>query len=387
MVGVVTVTLAVLVLTSLDACSSSPTPVGTPEPEIAVNEGGFSFQLPVGFGAKVDASQATIISDDNEIEIRLNGKSVCDIKSVEDMTDRFLVELPGVLMYLEGHGFEVGESYSTVIGARQGWAANVSGWLGSQQVSGRAAMIAPNNSQLLFALATAKAHRWTTAGEEAFNGILGSIAFFEPVNPSSFIPCFIHHTPPELSVDFSAFSGADLADLGCHAIRRPSDLFGGLEPSYPIAECDTRDSEDGYLYFVGEDRGSRGFYVIFRDGEFVPVRTAETFQEVFAPVETPEEALSYVLALTYSDRSPRAHYGFELDSSYSYFVDTIEDTYVERVEDGYIVHLFDYENRMCGGTGRQWVQTLAVDLRVTFQGNITQVSNTPVYQIPSLCLY
>lgn len=67
-------------------------------------------------------------------------------------------------------------------------------------------------------------------------------------------PQFINHPQPNLSVTFDVFndvgcpkgeygfrscnSDSPLASLGCNEIRKPSDLIGGLLPSYPITVCE-----------------------------------------------------------------------------------------------------------------------------------------------------
>jgi hypothetical protein len=93
------------------------------------------------------------------------------------------------------------------------------------------------------------------------------------------------------------------------------------------------------------------------------------------------------LFLTYGGLG--AYYGLELNPRYNYFVDTVEDTYVERWTDGYLVHLFDYEWPFCGSRGQHLVETWAVDLHVTFQGYLQEVSEVTVYEIPfgKGCLY
>jgi len=291
-----------------------------------------------------------------------------------------------------------------VVGATQGWAADLEAKSEGYQMSGRALLVAPNSSQVLFALATTKAHRWETEGLEALDAIVDSIAFFEPQNPSAFIPCFVHHTPPDLSLDVSAFEDVScpqneygyrvcdkespLYALGCRKLVNPSNLLGALEPPYPIIRCALAEATEceytalagGYQYKAdgdcfyrvgGMDAWSVG-YVVFREGAFTLLTTEEAFRALFAPIESADEALSYVLAVTGLDAS------YDLAGlRYTYFVDTIEDTHVERVQDGYLVYLFHQGHFGCGEH-----PTSSVVLHVTAQGQIEQVRTEKLFKDP-----
>ena len=203
---------------------------------------------------------------------------------------------------------------------------------------------------------------------------------------------FINHPSPELPADLEVFDeaagcplneygtrlcGGDspLMKFGCAWISEPPEFTGGLDPAYPLATCHVRDNqmnaetsveiENGlYLY---ETVGILHAYirlVIYKDGEFAVIRTAEEFREMYAPITTPEEALSYVLALTqYS-----AYYGLKYEDNYEYLVERIEDAHVNRTWNGYRLHLFDYE---LFGCGEHWTSAVVVD--VSRQGVIEEI--------------
>lgn len=230
------------------------------------------------------------------------------------------------------------------------------------------------------------------------------------LTPTAAFPRFINHTPPELAVDFEAFERecgplgkhgvvtckpetGPLAALECDEISGPpSDLLGALDPAYPIAYCTTRDGEktDGvewvwlgdyayspqgdYFYVAGCMLHGYERYVVFRDTQFVLIETEDEFRGLFAPIETADEALSYVLAVT----GLNAYYGLELDSEYEYFVDVIEDTHVDPVADGYVVHLFQEEICGCGPH-----PTSAVDFHVTPEGFVRQIRLEAIYKDPA----
>lgn len=216
-------------------------------------------------------------------------------------------------------------------------------------------------------------------------------------------PQFINHPAPNLPVVFDEFTnagcpagtsdktcgtGTPLADFGCNEILVPSSLTGGLDPAFPIAVCridlyagsltPTLESEIEEGEFIYHEGGlSRSFirYVIFQDGEFRLLKTEEDFRSIFAPIESTEEALSYVLAL----RRYSAYYGLELDPAVEYEVDTLEDTFVTSESDGYLLHLYYYQ---LFGCGPHW--TLAIDVHVSFDGVIEEVSQTQVFRDPNL---
>lgn len=214
-------------------------------------------------------------------------------------------------------------------------------------------------------------------------------------------PKFINHPQPELTVDVSVFEDAGclredwklicsedspLADfLGCDSITVPSHLMGGLDPAYPIVKCNYESymHYDGEGYYPVEDEGfvysSGGLYqvyiryVIYKDGEFVLIKTVDEMQSTFAPITSPTEALSYALA----SNNFFAYYDLEYDSDLRYLVNVVEDTYVEEVEDGYLVHLYYYRSYGCGPH-----TTSAVDVLITNQGDIGELVFEGVFENP-----
>jgi hypothetical protein len=218
-------------------------------------------------------------------------------------------------------------------------------------------------------------------------------------------PRFMNHPPPNLSVSFDVFAGAGClkdssgqclsestrAALGCDEIQAPPSLLGGLNPAYPIALCqispdqikaETQVEIDKGLYFfyTGGLFGTYVRYVIFQDGEFRLLKSEEEFRAIYSPLETPEEALSYVLAVT----NLSAYYGLVYNSAYKYEVGTIEDTYVTREPNGYRLHLY-YDAVF--GCGPHW--TSEVEMHVSQEGVLQEISRKPIFRDPNtdeLCL-
>jgi len=217
-------------------------------------------------------------------------------------------------------------------------------------------------------------------------------------------PRVINHDPPILSVSFIKFQevacpldengnlncgeGHPLSALDCDDILYPPSLFGGLDPSYPIAICqidviygnssdETKAEIDAgeYFYYAGGLSGIYIRYVIFRNDEFLLLKSEKEFRDVYAPIESPEEALSYALAVT----NLSASYGIVLDSAYEYETDTIEDTFVTATSDGYDILLYAFAAYGCGP---HW--TSAVLVNVTKEGIIQELSQTNVFRDPNL---
>ncbi len=217
-------------------------------------------------------------------------------------------------------------------------------------------------------------------------------------------PRVINHDPPVLSLSFNKFlevacpldgngylncgEGHPLDALDCDEIFEPSSLLGGLDPSYPIAICqidviygnssdETKTEIDAgeYFYYAGGLSGKYIRYVIFRNDEFHLLKSEKDFRDVFAPIESPEEALSYALAVT----NLTAAYGMVVYSEYEYEVDIIEDTFVTATADGYELLLYAYAAYGCGP---HW--TSAVMVKVSKEGIIQELSRTNVFRDPNL---
>jgi hypothetical protein len=108
-------------------------------------------------------------------------------------------------------------------------------------------------------------------------------------------------------------------------------------------------------------------------------------RELYAPIESEDEALSYALAATgYQARNfttdlPR--HAYPAPGEVDYFVNELEDTHVTKSQEGYRVRLYDYTWCGCGHH-----ETYAMDVLVTASGVISTTKGAPVYQLrPSAC--
>lgn len=214
----------------------------------------------------------------------------------------------------------------------------------------------------------------------------------------------IHHEQPNIETDFSPFQniGCDQKEenekryqckessqlfvIGCDFVENIS-LLGGLTPYYPTALC-TQETQGEFAFAVlppNECVYANGFmttfcnrYVIYKDGDFQLIKTMDEFRAFFAPVDSPNEALSFVLATGWYT----AKYDQAESSEYVYTAKELEDTYVETTTDGYIVHVFYAPPFGCGV-----FETSAVDVNVSRDGKIEEIARYPVYHTKdSICV-
>ncbi|HNB37335.1 MAG TPA: hypothetical protein PK414_14005 [Anaerolineales bacterium] len=204
-------------------------------------------------------------------------------------------------------------------------------------------------------------------------------------------PKITNYPQPDLSLDFSPFQTADpgiFTNLGCDKIDAPSPLLGGLEPAYPIAYCIINftppdgvtteietEIKNGLYFFASGGLFPQYYrYVIYRDGEFVIIKSEEDFKNVYAPIESPNEALSYVLAV----KRAGAYFNIEKVQGYEYEVDALEDTHVVEDGDGYRINLYEYQ---VFGCGPHW--TYLVIVHLSADGTIQEISHDPVFRDPN----
>lgn len=210
----------------------------------------------------------------------------------------------------------------------------------------------------------------------------------------------IDHKMPNVKTDFTPFENAGcksitqdeydcgreslLLEFGCARIVR-QDWLGGLTPNYPIAGCynffeidNGADSPklssecitfDPNMYGVDCNR-----LVIYKDGNFLVIKNLDELRNLFAPIDSPEEALSLALAGT----DNYAEYGLTYNPDYVYYVQELEETYVETLANEYMVHLFHISRISCGP-----FDTVTIDVRVTRDGQMEEVNLTRIYRDPS----
>ncbi len=204
-------------------------------------------------------------------------------------------------------------------------------------------------------------------------------------------PRLIEHKKPELSqIDTTYFE-----DLGCFEeagcstslpqdmgfsimdILEPSEFLGGLDPAVPIAETETFDFQhDPTIPSVYSARCAATFYInylVYLHGEVQVVDSKQDLAQLFAPIESPEEALSFAVAAT----GYKPMYDLESIAGLEIVSKKLEETYVRKIRNGYVVHLFDYFLCHCGP-----FIIRSVDVTVTKDGEVSISDEVDAYHDP-----
>jgi len=189
----------------------------------------------------------------------------------------------------------------------------------------------------------------------------------KPNDKTQITPEFIQHEPPIMPApDISVFlndgcqaddngylkcpPGSPPAALDCTYLRTPDPILGALQPQYPLASCELGydknpiETSDFFIYEEGCLDHRWVQFIIFRGGQYQYLKREADLQGAFAPIESPEEALSYAVAAT--GLKPR----FDLAPSpeYQYEVRQVEETHIERIDDTFTINLFEYKSCGCG---------------------------------------
>jgi len=167
--------------------------------------------------------------------------------------------------------------------------------------------------------------------------------------------------------------------FSCEEMWVPKGL-GGLSPKVQIVECNVlakNEIEDTTAGIVRLGCMLPIFrkYIIFVDGEYKLIGSKEEFIQFFAPVESPEEALAFALALT----GAYADYNMTIPEGYVVLASEIRTTYVEESGGNFKVHLFDMQSCGCGSH-----PYYSVDYTVTLAGDVNEISTEDIYQNPKL---
>ncbi len=169
-------------------------------------------------------------------------------------------------------------------------------------------------------------------------------------------------------------SCSELIALGCDEINVPSFYLGGLQPPYAVMECIHENNEppnkEYFKQLPGLDTRYRS-YTIYQDGKYRLIIKKSEFKEIFAPVKSTDEAISYAMAMT----SLQARFDIDAHANIDYLVDVIEETHAEETSEGYLVYLFDWSHKM----GCDLHPFYAVKVLVTREGDVHEVRRQEIY--------
>ncbi len=168
--------------------TNTPKPADTPTPTIEptlaledarlVGEGGFSFRPPTGYDVDIQGAQVGVFDKAGTIIISIYGAtSNPQNKTPEEIADEFLA---GVFKKGEGE-YQKGISYPVTVDGVEGLAYDLTGTLFGSPVRGQAIIIMPNDQQYLFGLGVANTgqdkNRWENEGDKTFTALMDSITF------------------------------------------------------------------------------------------------------------------------------------------------------------------------------------------------------------------
>jgi hypothetical protein len=224
------------------------------------------------------------------------------------------------------------------------------------------------------------------------------LPFFQttPTPAGSIRPKFTNYRTPEFQIDIQAFSDAGCKpdpegklrcppnlppfdQVGCFEISAAPSILGGLTPAYPLMLCTidanpgSEPTPDQYIYSVGCQEQTYFRLVIFKDGQPIAIKNRAELKAAFAPIDTPQEALSYAIAAT----GFSAYFGLK-DENMRYITPTISDSYVENAQDGYVVHLYSYNECGCGPHA-----TNTRRININRSGNVDIEDAHPAWEDPS----
>lgn len=168
---------------------------------------------------------------------------------------------------------------------------------------------------------------------------------------------------------------SELLALGCAEVQGPGFYLGGLQPPYPILECIHAEGEAPDPAFFRQVNGLDTRYrtfVVYQEGTYRYLIQKSDFQALFAPVESPEEALSFAMALT----GFGARFDLDPGADVEYLVESIAETHVETTPEGYLVYLFDHAHAM----GCDTHPFYAVQVLVTPEGQAQEVARQELYR-------
>ena len=170
-------------------------------------------------------------------------------------------------------------------------------------------------------------------------------------------------------------SCTELIALGCDEMHGTRFYAGGLQPAYGVMECIHAGEEPpDREYFkqpAGMDTRFRSL-AVFQEGEYRLIIKKSEFRDIFAPVESAEEALSYAMAMT----SLSARFDINPDEEVEYLVDVIAETHAEEIPGGYLVYLFDSDRKM----GCDIHSFYAVKVLVTRDGQVNEMERQEIYR-------
>ncbi len=174
--------------------------------------------------------------------------------------------------------------------------------------------------------------------------------------------------------DLQCQGDSPLNNFTCETLSKTRGVYAGIgRVQGLIARCgysppSLEEADDDYLYRVGAAFKQDIGYIFVVDGVVQLIKTPAQLKGLFAPIESPAEAINYAQLAT----GLTASYRLNPQPEYLYFYDPIDATRTEETAAGYRVFLFHFQSCGC----EPWVNS-EVELLVDSDGTITWVGARP----------
>jgi len=167
--------------------------------------------------------------------------------------------------------------------------------------------------------------------------------------------------------------------FSCLELGEVPDYFRSLTPAAPMLECffeaeNISNNESEYVQYKGCGMlPLYSKYLVYYQGEIQELRNKTDVKKFFSPIETPQEALALVSALT--GYIPK--YEVIIPSGFVKMINQIVPSYTKSNGQNYEVRLFSYK---CEGCGNH--PYFFVNYEVTRSGDLSELSREDIYRDP-----
>lgn len=168
---------------------------------------------------------------------------------------------------------------------------------------------------------------------------------------------------------------------GCDSIVPPPQEWGALKPSAAVGICQ-KFKGDSAVRIVGCAHPIKQWYLVLlpqvSKQEIKVVKNKEEFRAYYAPIESGEEAISYIVALTNSFplfNFPKKYFVYTPEETGVYTEKNPKPTETVQKKDGFEVRLF--ENKKCGC---HLPELTEVNYFVTTDGNISELKRKTIWR-------
>jgi len=179
-------------------------------------------------------------------------------------------------------------------------------------------------------------------------------------NPVTYI------TEKPLNIDSSEYKTI-IDSFKVETVSRVPDYYGGLKPKFEMAEVSTHQIKGNdclnrlNLNEINEMCEYCIDLVIKKNGKYILVKSDDDLKELFAPINSEEEAISYVSIIT----GTYPMYDFKQVEDMQFLVGNFNRTYASRKKDGFETVTFDYDIFCCPPHKYNLTRCL-----VDFEGNV-----------------